>query len=224
MKNITNFLLMLGSFTLMNCSDDDFEMFPSDAVTYKVTFNLNWNGTDFPTDYPSNAHFSKLIGWSHQSSSTFFQPGTLASAGIENMAEAGGTSPLDDELQAKIEAGEGLDRVIGSGLGETGVGSISVEIVVHKDHPSVTLATMLAPSPDWYAAVVGALLYENGNYVSNKTMDLLVYDAGTDSGATFTSDDVETSPQAAISMIVDAPLGNGTVITPAIGTVTFEQL
>ena len=26
---------------------------------YKVTFDFKWNTQDFPTDYPSSAHFSK---------------------------------------------------------------------------------------------------------------------------------------------------------------------
>lgn len=224
MNKLTIVLLAISSIFLVNCSDDDnFEMFPSDAVTYKVTFNLNWNSTDFPTDFPSNAHFSKLIGWSHQST-TFFQTGTQASAGIKNMAETGGTSPLDAEIKTRIEQGEGLDRVIGNGLSSTGVGQISVEVVVHKDHPYVTLATMLAPSPDWYAATVSTLLYENGSYKDNLTKNLLVYDAGTDSGASFTSADEATTPQDGISMFVDAPLGDGNEISPAIGTVTFEKL
>jgi len=30
---------------------------------YKVVFTMYWNAQDFPADFPSNAHFSPLIGW-----------------------------------------------------------------------------------------------------------------------------------------------------------------
>jgi hypothetical protein len=56
-------------------------------ATYKVTFEFNWNEQDYPNDYPSNAHFSKLIGWSHTPLNNFFKIGTIASTGIKNMAE-----------------------------------------------------------------------------------------------------------------------------------------
>ena len=224
MKIQLSLLLLLIGIVFNGCKDDDdsFESFPDDAVTYQVTFTLNWNSTDFPTDYPSNAHFSPLIGWSHQSGNTFFQTGSNASAGIENMAETGETSPLDDEIKDRITQGEGLDRVIGDGLGD-GVGEISVEVVVSDDFPLVTLATMLAPSPDWYAAVVGVNLLDGGEFVDEKTVEALVYDAGTDDGATFTSDDADSNPQQAISLFVDTPLGNGSIINPAIATVKFEK-
>ncbi len=222
MKTYQILTLILAAAFLWNCDADDFEEFPSDAVTYTVSFNLDWNSTDFPTDYPSNAHFSDLIGWSHLSVSTFFEPGTKATDGIKNMAETGKTSPLDEELKNRIISGEGLDRVIGSNL-SNGVGTITVDVVVHKDHPAVTFATMLAPSPDWYAAAVNVLLFENNDYVNQKTVDLKVYDAGTDSGVTFTSANVETSPQENITVFNESPIGDGTSQSIPIGTVTFTK-
>ena len=117
-------------------------------ATYKVTFKFNWSEQDYPIDNPSNAHLSKLIGWSHTPLNNFFKIGTIASTGVKNMAELGATVALDEELASKIEANEGLDRVIGSGL-SSGVSEISVELQVNEQHPSISLVTMLAHSPDW---------------------------------------------------------------------------
>ena len=66
-------LSFLITLLLFSCSKDD-ENSPElkGGVTYNVTFNINWNATDFPVSYPSNAHFSPLIGWSHASNQTFF--------------------------------------------------------------------------------------------------------------------------------------------------------
>ena len=63
------------------------------------------------------------------------------------MAEGGYTSPMAKEINALIEQGEGLDLYVGENLG-SGVGEIKLEVKVTKDFPSITLATMVAPSPD----------------------------------------------------------------------------
>lgn len=190
---------------------------------YKVVFMINWNAQDFPTDYPSNAHFSPLIGWSHQTAHTFFAVDSLASQGIKEMAERGKTTPLDNELTAKIANGEGYQMYIGDGLAN-GVGEIKLEVEVTQDFPEVTLVSMLAPSPDWYIAALNVNLLNNGGFVKEKKVNVLVYDAGTDSGVTFTSADNITFPQDSISVIVAAPLGNGTATTPVIATAHFIKL
>ena len=186
---------------------------------YKVTFDFKWNAQDFPTDYPSSAHFSKLIGWSHKPSIEFFKVGSIASEGIKNMAEIGATTALSDEFSSKIEAGEGLKSVVGNGLG-SGVGVVSVTLDVNEKFSSITLTTMLAPSPDWYVAIINQNLLENGEFVDEKTVDALTYDAGTDSGTTFTSANMPTNPKVPISVINTPPVGNGKTIA----TVKFEKL
>ena len=186
---------------------------------YRVTFNFKWNAQDFPTDYPSSAHFSKLIGWSHKPSSEFFKVGSIASEGIKNMAEVGSTEKLTDEFTTKIEANEGLKNVIGNGLG-SGVGELSVTLDVNEKFSSITLATMLAPSPDWYVAIINQNLLENGEFIDEKTVDAQTYDAGTDSGETFTSSNAPTDPKVPISVINTPPIGNGKTIA----TVKFEKL
>jgi hypothetical protein len=81
---------------------------------------------------------------------------------------------------------------------------------------------MLAPSPDWYIGTVNVLLKEE-KFVEIKTVDVLVYDSGTDSGTTFTSFDTITTPQEPITLLVDTPLGDGTITFPVIGTATFVK-
>lgn len=79
---------------------------------------------------------------------------------------------------------------------------------------------MLAPSPDWYVAVVNQNLLENGEFVDEKTVDALTYDAGTDSGLTYTSSNEPTNPKVPIFVINTPPIGNGKTIA----TVKFEKL
>ena len=223
MKHIN--LLSLITLLFLGCSKDDGVSSPDlkGGIEYIATFNFNWNNTDFPTDYPSNAHFSKLIGWAHDSSQTFFKVGTSASAGIKSMAETGSVSPLDVEFVELIEEEKGFNYFIGDNLG-SGTGNIVLNVEVTKEYPSITLATMIAPSPDWYIAVVNINLLENNTFVNQKTVEAHVYDAGTDDGATYTSPDAITDPQQPITLFVDSPLGNGTALNATIATVTFTKL
>lgn len=207
------------------CTDDE-EMVSIDveeSTEYLVTVSIHWNSTDFPTNYPSNAHFSRLIGWSHDANQSFFKIGTLASNGIKNMAETGGTSPLDTELKEFIEEGQGYDYFIGSNL-SSGTGEIVLRMEVTEQYSSVTLATMIAPSPDWYIAVVDIDLMENNSFVDQKTVEAHVYDAGTDSGVTYASPNDITDPQTPITLFVDAPLGNGVQLHASIATVRFTKM
>lgn len=217
------FYLILG-IVLVSCSKSDgpIETGVEGDASYTVTFTMHWNSTDFPTDYPSNAHFSPLIGWSHPATSDFFKVETTASAGIEEMAETGKTGTLEAELKAKIAAGEGFDFVLGSGLG-SGTGEITVEVEVNAKNPAVTLVSMVAPSPDWYVAALNVNLYNGSSFVDSETITAAVYDSGTDSGITFTSADADTSPKGKISSFVDAPLGDGTNLPTAFATVTFVK-
>jgi hypothetical protein len=225
MKQFSQLLITLFLFTaFVSCKKDVAELQATNPITrYQVTFQINWNNQDYPTDYPANAHFSKLIGWSHKVNTNLFKIGSLASQGIKVMAESGATTPLDNELAAKIANKEGLAYYIGDNLG-SGVGSISQIIEVNNNFSSVSLATMVAPSPDWYLAVVDINLLENGEFVSQKTVVGHIYDAGTDDGATYLSPNSVSSPKQPISLFIDPPMGNGVAITPTIATVTFTKL
>tara|TARA_B100002019_G_scaffold99439_1_gene85652 strand:- start:1573 stop:1752 length:180 start_codon:yes stop_codon:yes gene_type:complete len=45
----------------------------------------------------------------------------------------------------------------------SGVGTISIDIEVNSDFPAVSLATMLAPSPDWFVPCVSVNLLDENN-------------------------------------------------------------
>jgi hypothetical protein len=217
-------MILCAVLLLISCGKDDgpVEMGIETDASYTVTFTMHWNSANFPTDYPSGAHFSPLIGWSHPTSSTLFKVGTTASVGIEEMAETGGTGTLQTELEAKITAGEGLDFVLGSGL-SVGTGEITVDVEVNAANPLVTLVSMVAPSPDWYVAALNVNLYDGTHFVDSKTITAAVYDAGTEDGTTFSIDNPATDPQGLISLFVDAPLGDGTDLSADFATVTFTK-
>jgi len=218
MKNLSLIILFISVLFIQCKKEEDNTSPAANSAIYEVTFDINWNKDDFPAHYPSNPHFSKIIGWSHSSTSIFFAPESMASVGIQKMAELGATNPLSEEINQKINNGEGYELIVGENLG-SGVGKITVEVNVNTKHPSITLATMIAPSPDWYLAVVNINLLENEEFVDEKSINALLYDAGTDSGTDYTSSNEITNPQEPISQLTYAPLSNGAVIS----TVTFRK-
>ena len=224
MRKLRSYFYLLVGLVFVSCSKSDgpIEAGIEGDAAYMVTFTMHWNNTDFPTDYPSNAHFSPLIGWSHPTTSDFFKVGTTATEGIEDMAETGGTGTLQSELEAKIANNEGLDFVLGSGLG-SGEGEITVEIEVDAINSAVTLVSMVAPSPDWYVAALNVNLYDGSHFLESKTVTAAVYDAGTEDGTTFSIDNPATDPQGSISLFVDSPLGDGTSLPVDFATVTFVK-
>lgn len=192
-------------------------------AVYKATFNATWSTDNHPTNFPSNPHFSPLTGAVHSVQAVFVQIGDLASPGIEDMAETGGTGTLLAEFRSVVDEGRALSAIEGGGI-QTSPGSTSVEFLVNRDNPFVTLASMLAPSPDWFVAVSGQkLIDQNGEFFPSLVIGLTLYDAGTDSGTRFTSDDEDTVPKEGISLVSsfqsDTDFMNG---LPFVGTITFE--
>lgn len=186
------------------------------TYTYTVTFHATWSSATHSggtLGIPTNPHFSPPIGGTHSSSQLFWQPGATASNGIEQMAERGDPFPFAAEIEAT-----GLSaNILGIGPLDS-PGTMIMTFSTSAATPLVTLVTMLAPSPDWFVGVHGLSLAEGGTFVQEKTVSLLVYDAGTDSGTTFTAADSDTNPKEAIRLITDTPLANNPV-----GTFTFTR-
>lgn len=186
---------------------------PSATARYRVTFDASWSRSSHPQDFPSNPHFSPLVGGTHTAAVRFWAEGALASAGIRDMAERGRTQPLDQEIEAAIAAGTAQRLLIGGAVG-TSPGSVVLEFEVSQAYPLVTLVTMIAPSPDWFVGVTALPLFENGQWAAERRVDLVPWDAGTDSGSSFSSPDRAAAPPEPISRILSAPLSPDGRVTP----------
>lgn len=67
---------------------------------------------------------------------------------------------------------------------------------VDRKHPKVSLVSMFGPSPDWVVGISGLnLCQEDCTWKDTIDMDLLPWDAGTDSGITYMSANAETQPR-----------------------------
>lgn len=189
-----------------------------DRAIYQVTFASTWSEETHP-GFPAGAHFSPLIGATHSLSANFWMSGTLASPGIEQMAETGGTSILRDEINAADDAV--LETISGASLGASPAEVIIPQIAVDQEHSLVTLVTMIAPSPDWFVGVHDLSLQDGeGNWQDSVVVTLYPYDAGSDDGTDYTSPDAEADPHQPIrSMQGESPFSS-----EPIGTLTFTRL
>ena len=193
---------------------------PPDSAAYSVVFNATWSVATHPRDFPRGAHFSPLIGAVHNDGVRFWASGETATAGIESMAETGGTSTLRSEIRARIPA-NALSVISGPGLGTSPARTTISRVVVRVDHPLVTLVTMIAPSPDWFVGVSGlSLMDEFGQWVEEIEFTLYPYDSGTDDGTGYTSANADSSPKQPIrSLRGEAPFSDA-----PIGTFTFTRI
>ncbi len=189
---------------------------------YRATFDSTWSAVSHPIEFPATAHFSPLIGGTHNGEIVFWREGELASQGIKDMAERGQTSPLEQEINTAIRGGA-AEFVIGGRPLDVTPGTVSVEFTITPGFPLVTLVTMIAPSPDWFVGVNGLSLMQNGRWVAERRVELVPWDAGTDSAPSFIHRDTVTNPFQPISRIVTAPLSPNGVVTP-LGTFTFTRI
>lgn len=195
---------------------------PEPSARYELTFEATWSEVSHPLAFPPNPHFSGLIGASHSPAVQLWTEGEGATPGIQNMAETGGKSPLDGEIAVLIDNGDACGVISGGGINPS-PGSVMVTFTVTQDCPLVSVVSMVAPSPDWFVGVSGLSLLEDGGWVEQKVVELAPYDAGTDSGGTYTAPNEPTADPETIHKIEVAPLLiDGAV--PPLGTFTFTRV
>lgn len=194
------------------------------TALFKVEFNASWSQTTHPSNWPSNPHLSGLVGGTHNASAHFYRTGETASEGIRMMAELGQKTTLLGEVATAITNGNAHLQLSGGGISPSpGSVTLTFPAAMLRDFPLVTLVSMIAPSPDWFVGVDSLSLIENGEWVSNKVVTLYGMDAGTDSGASYSSADLVTVPRDVVTEFTDFPaLVNGQVVP--FGTYTFIRL
>jgi hypothetical protein len=192
---------------------------PTPEARYEVRFEATWSSGSHPGGFPDNGHFSPLVGGVHDDSVRFWRPGDLASRGIEEMAERGRTSPLDREIEDAIASGAAREVILGGPVPRS-PGTVATTFGISLEHPLVTLVSMVAPSPDWFVGVRDLALLEDGDWVAERRVPLVGWDAGTDDGETFTSPDVEPSPHHPIAILDSGPF-EGAV---PLGAFVFRRL
>ena len=181
---------------------------------YAVTLDATWSAATHPDAFPPNPHFSRLTGAAHAEGLSLWSAGAPATAGVRGMAETGATAAL----RAEVEALGARAAYVEGGPVRTSPGTAAAEIAVSDARPLATVVAMIAPSPDWFVGVDGLDLRTGDGWAGRLTVELRVWDAGTDAGASYTAAD---APDVAVPVgpVAYAPLAGTTV-----GTLTFNRV
>lgn len=190
-------------------------------ATYRITFTPNYSATTHPDDYPSNPVFSRMFVMAHGNGSVLFRTGTLASDGLELYVEEGDLSGLQLEHAVDSELDPVTVISVGSDIApnETSV----VEITIVPETTNLSFVTKISPSPDWFVGIDNFDLTAGGNsLVDEEELILFPFDAGTDSGTTYTAADEESA--ANIAAFSGSPLGGVNGISQSIGVLKIERI
>jgi len=152
-----------------------------------------------------------------------FRPGQLASLGVKNVAEIGNNAALRAEITRLRTDGAALSLLDGRGA-TASPGTLTDTLRVDAAHPLATVLMMIAPRPDWLAVLEGENLLANGQWVAQRTVPARIYDAGTDSGPTFTAPDQPTRPAGVVAPLLLPPATGTAPDGPPLGTWVLERL
>src|ERR1041385_6374731 len=109
---------------------------PETAV-YSLSLQGKWSSASHPTDFPTNGHFTPLIGLTHDENFSLWELAGLASPGVQSVAETGQVSTIITEIQSAIDSGHGDALIQGTSIASTGV--LNLTVTVRASHPYVSV-------------------------------------------------------------------------------------
>ncbi len=218
-------LFILAPLTASSCSNKGMEVLvPESEVTYRVELKLDWSTPKFSLP-ASNPHFTWFIGMIHQKDSFLWAANGLASEGLEFLAEVGSNGRLNNEIDNIISTGKGLSRFGFPSPPITGGFDSSFRFTAQQS--CISFASMIAPSPDWFVGLNNFNLLKDNIWMSDVTVPLFLYDAGTEDGDVFGYDNPATSPRQPVGILNAAAatvLSNGNSALAPIGSLRFIKL
>lgn len=182
-----------------------------DEAKYEVTFEGIWSKYTHPKEFPANfwlTHFSDIIGASHSADFRMWEYGGYASEGLQQVAELGVTKRLESELKAESNKIRTIIKARGLWYPNLNGKTFAVFRADRKHH-LMSLVSMLGPSPDWIVGVSALeLCLKNCSWSPEKVINLYLWDAGTDSGASYLSPNLPTEPRDRIRRITPSNPNN----------------
>jgi hypothetical protein len=191
-------------------------------ATYHVTFERTWSSQTHPKDFPLLAHFSPVIGATHGQGYALFAEGQTATPGIEKLCEEGKHQPLDSEIRSDMGSGRVGALIETMEPIREVPGRAETRFAIDSAHPMVSIAAMIAPSPDWCAVAADVALMEDGQFVAEKTVELYAWDVGTDSAMSYRALDADLQPRSPEMRSASTYFLRDGAPTP-VGRVTFTR-
>lgn len=181
--------------TLLEADAERSSRFPCmGAVTYRVEVNFAWSAATHGDAYPENGGLSPHVVASHGKFYTMWAPLGFSSEGVQDVAETGNPDQLEMELMNQRKRNVFSIRVEDGP--SSGTARRRAAVKVNGGRSYISSIAMMAPSPDWFTGIeaVNMCNEETGEFYDEMTGNLSAWDAGTDAGTEFTSEDVPLSP------------------------------
>lgn len=214
-------IAIITSLLLVSCKKEN-ETMPFSEAGYIITITGKWSTPEFSV--PGGAHFTTFVGMIHNSNAYLWKQGVNASPGTELLAETGNGTMMLTEIDSMIAARNASSLMLFIALPLAG--SQMTSIYCNTNYSYVSFASMLGPTPDWFTGITGFNLYQHSNWVTDTTVDLYVYDAGTEEGNIFGYNNPATIPQQNIQLLSASAgnvLANGNFTFAPIATVRFRR-
>lgn len=195
----------------------------ADDVQYRLDLDISWSRDTHPHDWPANGgHMSGLVGATHHGRYVMFADGNTASSGVRSVAERGRSRILQAELEEAIGRKRVKDVFQADGIKKV-PGRITATFAVSETHARVSFITMIAPSPDWFTGLAGVKLRDDAGWRDKAVYTLWAWDAGTDRGQSYTSDNDANQPAESIRLVASPHYLDNTGLKQ-VGTATFTRI
>lgn len=219
------YLLFLSFvFSLISCRKESMihteKTNTSIEISYKITVSVNWQSPQFSV--PTNAHVTPLIGMIHSRNTFLWNTSGFATKGLENVAEDGDNTVMNKELDSILATKKSLSKFTIPRPLVTG--SVDTTLKFNLYNSYISFASMIAPSPDWFMGIHDVNLLIKGKWADSLTLDINVYDAGTEEGDVFAYNNLATMPQDIIHILTPlnaTVLANGNSSIAPFATIKF---
>lgn len=221
MKFIAIIFMLLFSFS--SCKKTDVAAPSFSEARYTISVTGKWSSPDFAV--PAGAHYTTFVGMIHNSNAWLWKDGSKASPGMELLAEIGNGVTMLTEIDSMITARNASSLLLFVAP-PTLIGTRMSSFYCNNNYPQVSFASMLGPTPDWFVGVSGINLYNKNKWVTDTTVSLYAYDAGTEDGDMFGYNNPATIPQQNIHVLLASQatvLANGNPVLVPIGTARFTK-
>ncbi|CEO99218.1 unnamed protein product (mitochondrion) [Plasmodiophora brassicae] len=173
------------------------------AKTYKMTFNFTSALTK---------SFSPIVCATHRSNGAVFAVGSLASPGLEVLAEYAVDTYLIKELNNLAVMHQVGDIAISGPYMVPSPSLAELNITVSELYPFISCISALRPSPDFFTGFADLdMRNATGDFFRNVGLLLPGLDAGTDGGQTFNGSKVPIFPKP-VTFVQPTLIGIGSVL------------
>jgi len=181
----------------------------SSDVQYNCVFENLWTKDRHPRRYPTDAvHWTRQILTSHSNDYNMWHVGSLASNAVKQIVEGGGTASMVTDLERmdnSYEVGYAKYMTIDPTM------RFNNPIAMTSKNHYLSTITKMAPSPDWFSGFhdFDALNERKQTWYKEFTIETFPFDAGTEDGNSYNTDNSPTSPVQPISQFTlnNAPNG-----------------